>query len=1676
MAMKRKRKRLNKKVALTGTMIVLLIVLAAVLVVLRLSRDPQKFIDDGDAAWAVQDYEAAQRHYVRAYGLAKEDPMKKEVLFKLAELYMKTDDWPKVRGCWEQIINIDLKNITARLARLKFFYIVACDLAEGGIGRGDRWKDIEQQASELLQVAEQEGLLSHETAKWETSFGAEEDKAEPSGNRLLGPYLYLVRGRARYELARMRAVAAPDELIPDAMGDLEKAKALDPNNAEIYLYMARAVEERGAILATRGIVEERDKAAKQAIEILERGVEAADSDPIAHINLLARKLQAARKDGGILVKEQARLLEPEFLSLVKKFPASARAFAELSEFYSNYAVYSGFESSRKNVDKAVGAAEKAIELDPQNISHAIRAAHLHYRKFSAYDQKEAIDKATEVAKNALALPGVQDTTGPKSYANRLNRYRLYSFLARCYVEQVLEPSETRTEAETQRLLTEAEQAVHEIEQIRGSGEEPDVIKWQGMLELARGNTDLAVRKLFAAYEQIKASTYAGQRDPHLCYALAKIFEDSSELGAVNEFLVHAIEGGIILSKPEAILDYLEVLGKLGMWSHVISPANSLNIDVYEENFGSDGRSQALRVRALIGANQVSEAEDELATLDQDDPETVKLSIELIQAKIRQIKTAIARKQTREESTLLLQLTEDSGAGDDESDASVKLMEADLDRYTQQRADLLLKLLLKDPNLVAGVSVATVWADYVRAGQTQKAGDLVDGYLERFPDSATILLHKQLLSEPDPANVMQQRRDEIEEQVLSKIADPTQRALGLGILYGRRNERAKAIQQFKKVLGTLTSQEPVSRRDAFERRGERNPHRIAANHLFAMAIDANDWQLADQVVESVRLANIDYCNGQLFGARLALAKAQFKDASVRMEECLRLRPVFSFAYMLRSTINSALGNDHASLEDMRRAAYLNPLDGTVAKGLASALYRRNERLGDMVSSDEIAETRRALERAIRLNPGDLNLLSTYAEYISDTEPLKALAIRQTMLKNTRSLSNAVLLGNLATKLAMKETSVEQKQALFKIAASSLEQARALDPNDRTMLETYARYYRATGQNEKAQQLLQESEDPKLLWRHYFQLGRFDDAKAILEQLRERLPQDGDVLNGLVLVAERAGNKEAARKYSEELLSVDDSPKNRLSQIRAFLSVGLVKEAEYKLDSFKEKYPDESRALLIEGWLAMRQGQLEKALALTNQNLETNQESATAWRLRGQINFLLANHDQAISDLRQSLALSDAAVTRIALAKAYLKVGRENDAIVELKSTIASPGAPVDARLLLEQVYIRLGRTEELREFYDDILARFPDNVNWYNRAAASAIALREYGRAEQLYAQAYELKREAHVGNGAAEAVRDVQYTTALDGYLQALVLGAGTQDEAGPPWHPEKLDKVFEESSKYVDTVFAPIAFYRMAEAKLKLGDREQTVQYCRKAVDKAGANEQLASEILLRMFLLLGEEEVSKYCQETLQTNPDSLPANFTMFNLAKIKGQYNEAVDYIDKCIKLTGADTQRGVAYGIKKAQVLTLAYEKTSDNGYLEKTIGVYESLVRKMPKNTGVLNNLAYMLASSDRRLAEALEYARRALEQAPDNPGFLDTYAYALHKNGRDSEAAEYLAAALQHYEQDEAFAPPEMYEHLGMIREKLGQGQQAVDAYQQALEIGAGMLSEAAKERITLAIERLSR
>ena len=392
----------------------------------------------------------------------------------------------------------------------------------------------------------------------------------------------------------------------------------------------------------------------------------------------------------------------------------------------------------------------------------------------------------------------------------------------------------------------------------------------------------------------------------------------------------------------------------------------------------------------------------------------------------------------------------------------------------------------------------------------------------------------------------------------------------------------------------------------------------------------------------------------------------------------------------------------------------------------------------------------------------------------------------------------------------------------------------------------------------------------------------------------------------------------------------------------------------------------------------------------------------------------------------------------------------EAIGELYVALKDEQAPRVVRQMLADFYLQAGRKNDLKKFYDENIEKFPDDVDWHFQAGRFALLEGQGERGEGLMRKAWELSQKT---GGSKEA---------LDGYLESL-------------WRQGRYKELLTYASDYIDTEFAAIAYAQMGQAQFKLGDMEAAVSNYHKSLEKVGSDENLIMAILRNMSEIIGPGSAERWCIQKLETQPDSMPANLTMFNISLQKGEYNKALKYIDKCLETTDEENPEWITYAVKKVNVLTAAYDKTSDEEYLSRSITESEKVLAKQPNNVSVLNNIAYLLADYDRNIPKAVEYSKRAHERSPNDAGVMDTYAYALIKNGEYGKAQETLQMAIQLFEVNNTAVPWDVYKHLGMAYEGLGQNADAVLSYNQSLEAGKGRMSNKNKEQLEEMIRRLS-
>ena len=126
----------------------------------------------------------------------------------------------------------------------------------------------------------------------------------------------------------------------------------------------------------------------------------------------------------------------------------------------------------------------------------------------------------------------------------------------------------------------------------------------------------------------------------------------------------------------------------------------------------------------------------------------------------------------------------------------------------------------------------------------------------------------------------------------------------------------------------------------------------------------------------------------------------------------------------------------------------------------------------------------------------------------------------------------------------------------------------------------------------------------------------------------------------------------------------------------------------------------------------------------------------------------------------------------------------------------------------------------------------------------------------------------------------------------------------------------------------------------------------------------------------------------------------------------------------------------------------AYHALGDNAKSDKS---YEKALQYDPKNVVVLNNYAYYLSLRGDSLDQAEAMAKKANDLHPDEPGFQDTYAWVLFKRQNYQNALFWIKEALK----NGGGSDPVILEHHGDILEAMGRIEDAVDAWQMALDLG---------------------
>lgn len=401
--------------------------------------------------------------------------------------------------------------------------------------------------------------------------------------------------------------------------------------------------------------------------------------------------------------------------------------------------------------------------------------------------------------------------------------------------------------------------------------------------------------------------------------------------------------------------------------------------------------------------------------------------------------------------------------------------------------------------------------------------------------------------------------------------------------------------------------------------------------------------------------------------------------------------------------------------------------------------------------------------------------------------------------------------------------------------------------------------------------------------------------------------------------------------------------------------------------------------------------------------------------------LKQYDKAyntLSRLEESWGIS----SEITMQKVdlLLKQKKEKQAISDVKLLIEDePRNPV-YKEKLAQLYDKLGRKEEAKKIYDQLVTDAPDDAKVLMRSSSYYLRNNDTVGFERI------IKKIV--------ANPKIDHSVRMSMLMPLIELNNDTnyiQNEILPLIRSLKQGK---EDDKETVGMYADVLYGAKKYKEAAVAYRE----YLLLDQSKYGA----WFNLMLSHSSLENLDSVVSVAKESFDYFPNNAfthyfkgTAHYQMKDYQKSVGSLQNAIDLEpDKDLKLQ-IYSMMGDAYN-------SLKDYKKADRNFDE---------ALKIKEDASTLNNYAYYLSVRNERLADALKMSEKSLKLMPDTKVFLDTYGWILYKQGKYEIAKGYIERAI------EGDGDADVLEHLGDIHFKLNNTAKALEYWQRAKKVGGG-------------------
>ncbi|MDR3437880.1 XrtA/PEP-CTERM system TPR-repeat protein PrsT [Telmatospirillum sp.] len=746
------------------------------------------------------------------------------------------------------------------------------------------------------------------------------------------------------------------------------------------------------------------------------------------------------------------------------------------------------------------------------------------------------------------------------------------------------------------------------------------------------------------------------------------------------------------------------------------------------------------------------------------------------------------------------------------------------------------------------------------------------------------------------------------------------------------------------------------------------------------IALRDIDNADKESQAALDANPNSATTQVTRALVLARRNDGAGAEQIVDRILGINPKVAEALVLKGDLRRQAGDQDGAIKSYRAALEVSPRDPRLHQSLAMAL----------MAQGQDAEARTQVDQALELAP----------------KSVMALYLKAMLLVRAQKTAEA-----LDTVRPVEATIAKIPQGTFLLAlihsgSNNLEEA----------LDYATRFHAAEPDSVIG---------AKLLANINFRLRAFSKVITILAPMRDRLSDDAEALdllgsaylaegqvteaNDLLNAAVKAhptdpmARARLAISHTRDNSTRDDGirelealvksdPKNLqidLALVATYIGNGDYDRAIATATDMIGSQPDPSLPMTIRGSARLAKGDEQGARADFESALAKNANYVPAAVYLAELDMQAGNFDHARAML-DAILKHDPADLRALLAREQIeeRANQPAAAIPFLEDAIRAHPNEMDPRVRLIQVQLNQKNQDKAALAASDLARSRPDDPTAVDIAARTLFSVGKIDDAIALYQ-----KLQGNFPDSAPIHERYGQILTA-----------AGKTDQA-----KVAFDRAISADQKYMSAWFNRV----ILEQKLNGLDAAMTIAEKAKLKnpDDPGAVA-LPGDLLLSVGKL---PEAEAYFRKSFEQKPTTVAAN-RVFRVLVQKGDNDGADAFLGQWLQKNPNDAESR----------LVLADHQLARGNYVD-AAAHYETVLKALPRNAAVLNNLAWTYGH--QKDPRAKDVAKRAYSMAPNAPAIMDTYGFILYQGGDQRQGGDLIRRAYQANSRD-----PQVAYHMARV------------------------------------------